>query len=90
MSNTSLNISLPKGLKEYVAERVAEDNYSTASDYIRALIREDRKRRAERKLEALLLEGLESGPAAEVTAADWEDIRRQVRRRLAARQKQGG
>ena len=34
-------------------------------------------------LEELLLEGLNSGPATPMTAADWDDIRRQVRDRLA-------
>lgn len=68
MTTTSLNISLPEALKEFVHERVAEKTYSNPSDYVRALIREDQKRRAEEKLEQLLLEGLESGPAQPVTA----------------------
>ena len=80
MATTSLNISLPEALKEFVHERVAEQAYSNPSDYIRALIRADQKRRAEEKLEQLLLEGLESGPAREY---DFEEIRREVRRRLA-------
>lgn len=87
MASTSLNISLPEGLKEYVNQRVAEESYSTASDYIRALIREDRRRRAERKLEALLLEGIESGQ--EVSPEEWSAMRRELRRRIAERQKQG-
>jgi antitoxin ParD1/3/4 len=48
----SLHISLPEGLKEYVCERVAEEHYGTASEYVRALIREDQKKRhGERRLE---------------------------------------
>lgn len=80
MTTTSLNISLPEALKEFVQERVAEKAYSNPSDYVRALIREDQKRRAEEKLEQLLIEGLESGPASEY---DSDAIRREVRRRLA-------
>ena len=47
MNTTTMPISLPEPLKEYVKERVAEEHYSNPSDYIRALIREDQKRREE-------------------------------------------
>jgi antitoxin ParD1/3/4 len=58
MSTATMNISLPDALKEYVKERVDEERYSTPSDYIRALIREERKRRDEKKLEQMLLREL--------------------------------
>ena len=66
---TSMNVSLPEILKEYVQERVAEGIYSTPSDYVRALIRADMKRRGREQLEALLLEGIASGEPADVTPA---------------------
>lgn len=44
----------------------------SASDYVRALIREDQKRKAEEKLEALLLKGLDSGEPIEVNTAWWK------------------
>jgi len=47
-----------RGVKEYVQERVAEGIYSNPSDYVRALIRTDMKRRGREELAALLLEGL--------------------------------
>ena len=84
-----MNISLPQALKDFVHERVAEKAYSNPSDYIRALIREDQRRRAEEKLEQLLLEGINSGPAREVTPEDWAAIRREVRERIAKRQQAG-
>jgi antitoxin ParD1/3/4 len=90
MTTTSLSISLPEELKEFVDELVAEKAYSDPSDYVRALIRQDRKRRAEEKVEQLLLEGLESDPPQLVTPEDWQAIRREVRERLAERQRQAG
>ena len=54
---TSLNISLPQALKEYLENQVRDGSYSTSSEYIRALLREDQKRRTQGKLEAALLEG---------------------------------
>ena len=82
----TMNISLPDPMKEFVEELVAGGDYSSASEYVRALIREDRKRREKERLEALLLEGLNSGPATEMTPADWEQIRAEVRQRIAERQ----
>ena len=40
--------------------------------------------RSREDLEAKLLEGLDSGRATEMTAADWSDMREEVRRRAAA------
>ena len=67
-----MNISLPDSLKEYVKERVDEERYSTPSDYIRAFIREERKRRDEKKLEQMLLEGINSGPGVEYGTKEWD------------------
>jgi hypothetical protein len=43
-------------------------------------------RQAQEALEALLLEGVNSGEAKPMTAQDWEEIRTQVRRQLSATQ----
>jgi antitoxin ParD1/3/4 len=42
---TSLNISLPEALKEYVEGQVASGDWGTPSEYIRELIRTDKERR---------------------------------------------
>jgi antitoxin ParD1/3/4 len=78
---TSLNVSLPKLMKEYLEARVKEGGYSTPSEYVRALVREDQQRKAEEKLEALLLEGLSSGAPIEITPEYWERKRRQFIKR---------
>jgi Arc/MetJ-type ribon-helix-helix transcriptional regulator len=52
-----MNISLPDSLKKYVKERAEEERYSTPSDYMKSLIREDMRHRDEQKLERMLLEG---------------------------------
>ena len=70
----SMNISLPEPLKEFVDGQIAEGRYSSASEYVRELIREDEKRKAEQRLEALLLEGL-SGDESKLTRKDFADIR---------------
>jgi antitoxin ParD1/3/4 len=78
MALASLNISLPQSLKEYVENQVAEGGYSTPSEYLRELLREDQKRRAEERLEALLFEGLQSGEPIQITAEYWEKKRRDL------------
>ena len=83
---TSINISLPESMKAYVEEQVARGGYSTASEYLRELIRQDQKRKAQERLETLLLEGLESGTATAMTSHDWEQIRQAVQKRVAQRQ----
>jgi antitoxin ParD1/3/4 len=81
MEMTSLNVSLPKVLKEYVEGQATADGYSTPSEYIRELIRDDRKRQAKETLEAALLEGLNSGAAKEITSAKWAQKRSSLRQR---------
>jgi len=69
----TLNISLPESMKIFVEDQVRKgESYTSASDYVRALIREDQKRKARAELETLLLEGLDSGEPIEVNAAWWK------------------
>jgi antitoxin ParD1/3/4 len=81
----SINISLPEEMRVYVEEQVASGGYSTTSEYIRQLIRQDRQQKAEKPLEQLLLEGLNSGEATPMTAEDWAEIRQAVTDKITAR-----
>jgi antitoxin ParD1/3/4 len=72
---TSLHISLPETLKEFVLKRVEEGAFSNPSDYVRALIRANRARCQE--LDRLLLEGL--GSKAEPVTPDYRaELRREA------------
>jgi len=82
----SMNISLPEPLKEFVDGQIASGRYSSASEYVRELIRDDEKRKAEERLEALLLEGLE-GEDSELTRQDFDDIRKEALARLKRHKK---
>ncbi len=84
---TSMNISLPEALRQWVDDRVTAGGYGTASEYLRELIREDQKRRVREQLDQKLIDSLESGPAEEMTAKDWQHIRTTVCDRLAAKKK---
>jgi antitoxin ParD1/3/4 len=76
-----MNVSLPDPMKDLVDRQVASGRYSSASEYILKLIREDEKRTAEEKLEALLLKGVNSGDPIEITPEYWEGKRQQLIKR---------
>ena len=82
----TMNISLPEPLKAFVDSQIAAGRYSSVSEYVRDLIRDDEKRKAEDQLEALLLDGLRS-EATELTRRDLDDIRREALQRLKSRQR---
>jgi putative addiction module CopG family antidote len=68
---SALTLSLPDELEVFVDRRVREEAYADAGEYLRALIRADRRRAGEEKLERLVEEALESGPPEALTDADW-------------------
>ena len=60
---TTMNISLPEKMFEFMVGRVEAGHYGTASEYVRDLIRKDSEHQAKEcneHLDALLLEGLKS------------------------------
>jgi len=79
----SMNISLPDQMKQFVERQIAQGRYSSASEYVRELIRADEKYKAEEQLEARLLEGLNSAES-EMTPEDWQAIRGSAMARLGA------
>jgi antitoxin ParD1/3/4 len=85
MADADLKVSLPPRLRQHVEQRIAEGAYSDASDFLRALIREDMRRHTPDRIEALLLEGLDSGEPEPLDEAEWASIRQEVEERVAAR-----
>ena len=82
----SMNISLPEPLRQFVDDQIAAGRYSSVSEYVRELIRGDEKRKAQDRLEALLLEGLESDES-QLTSADLAAIRADALARVGAKKK---
>jgi antitoxin ParD1/3/4 len=59
-----LNISLPEKLKRWVEGRVSDGAYSSASDYVRDLMRRDQQAaEAQAKLQAAIDAGRQSPPS---------------------------
>jgi antitoxin ParD1/3/4 len=61
---STMNISLPEPLKQFVDSQVAGGSYGTSSEYVRMLIRREQEKEAFRKL---ILDGMNSplGPVAD-------------------------
>lgn len=71
-----LNVSVPPILKDWVDSRVAEGRYSSASDYVRDLLRRDQDAAMSETewLRDMIAEGLASGVLTEDPKTIIEDI----------------
>ena len=70
---TTLNISIPESMQDFVNQQITSGNYNNASEYILHLINIHQQQAIE--LETFLLEGVNSGPPIEVTESWWEEKR---------------
>jgi antitoxin ParD1/3/4 len=68
MAMTSLNISLPEALKQYVEGQVASGDWGTPSEYVRELIRQDKERRLHNLEQDLIAAA--KGSKIEISVAD--------------------
>lgn len=79
-----LNVSIPPALKNWIDHRVAEGRYSSASDYVRDLVRRDQAAESDdiEWVKARLAEGMASGISDEKPGTIIENIiaRRRARR----------
>jgi antitoxin ParD1/3/4 len=75
-----INVSVPDGLKDWIDRRIENGRYSSPSDYIRELVRED-ERRAVRlaALQAAIDEGRSSGPGR-----DYKEVFADLRKKHSA------
>lgn len=82
MGIATLNISLPDTMKTEVEEIIATEGYGNTSEFFRDLVRNYLKERRERKIEDLLLEGINSGESTPLTKGDFEKIKERGLQRL--------
>ena len=77
---STMTISLPEDLKQFVKKRSMTAHYGTPSDYIRGLIREDLHRLEEERLEQELRKGLRSGKGIPMTTEAWKQLKAEALR----------
>ena len=83
---TKLELELPDEDQRRVEKRVAEGGFDSVNEYVLELIRRDAGHARDR-LDALLLEGLDSGEPFEVTDEWWERKKRELTARAEERAK---
>jgi antitoxin ParD1/3/4 len=79
---TTVTVTLPESLSEFVARQVSEGGHASPEEFIRHLILEDQKRRVRERVDALLLEGINSGEPIPATPEYWEEKRRRLHERF--------
>lgn len=72
---TTVTISLPESLKDFLSQQVRTRGYGNVSEYFRGLLREAQAKQAKARLEALLLQGLEGGEDVPLTRKFWKDLK---------------
>ena len=87
---TNMNISLPETMKEFVEAEVKRGSYSTPSEFVRELIRDFQRRKAEHS-EDLLVDALASGKPLEDPALEalHQRVRARIDQKLLAALKSG-
>jgi antitoxin ParD1/3/4 len=86
---TTLTISLPDSLKEFIDREVEAKGYGNVSEYVRGLLREARAAEADARLEALLIEGLARGEDIPASSKFWRELRRDAANVLAKQKRPG-
>lgn len=76
-----MNISLPPTMKSWVEDQVARGGYGTASEFVRQLLREERRRRIRGQIDEKLYEAIDDGKSTPMTDRDWEKLRSRIRKR---------
>jgi antitoxin ParD1/3/4 len=86
----SVTVSLSEYLKRFVEGEVAAKGYASVSEYIGLLVQMAYLEKHRDRVEQLLLEGINSGPATPMTPQDWKDIQREGLARLAKEKQHTG
>jgi antitoxin ParD1/3/4 len=85
---TSMNISLPDSLKQFVDEQISTGAYGSANDYVVRLISEAQDRKYREEIEQKVLEALDRGDYSPMSSQEWEDLRAEIRDRAELRERQ--
>ena len=84
---TTVTISMPESLKQFLDHEVETKGYGNVSEYVRTLLREAQAKDADSRLQALLLEGLVTGEEVPLTQDFWRELKNDAGKLLAAQKK---
>ncbi|MEO5734539.1 MAG: type II toxin-antitoxin system ParD family antitoxin [Rubrivivax sp.] len=72
---TTMNISLPDALRDFIDTRVAAAGYGSSSEYVRELVRRDQERL---RLRSMILEGAASPATGPADARYFAGLRKRI------------
>ena len=77
---TTVTISLPDSLKQFIDRQVASRGYGNVSEYFRTLLRTAQDEEHSTHLEELLVEGLQTGSDIPLDQRFWTNMRKEALR----------
>ncbi len=85
-----MNLIVPKKWEPFIRSKIRSGHYRSENEVIEEalnLLKQRDSELAEEKtrIEALLIEGLDSGPSTRMTSHDWDEIEREGQQIIAAR-----
>jgi len=85
-----MNVAVPKKWEPFIRSKIKSGHYRSEEDVLEEALRLLRQRDSERaeeeiRIEALLIEGLDSGPSTPMSSKDWDEIEREGQHIIAAR-----
>ena len=69
-----ITFELSKELKAFVESQAKIDGFATSGEFLVAMIRDLRKKKAESLVIEKMREAIESGPAEPMTREDWQEL----------------
>lgn len=73
-----MSFAIPEELREYIDERVGSGEFGNTSEYLRDLIRRDRRDQAAQRLRSLIADGLASGEPRRLDEVYLAELRERV------------
>jgi antitoxin ParD1/3/4 len=83
---TTVTISLPESLRDFVDSQVKTRGYGNVSEYFRGLLRTAQEQESDRQIERFLLAGLDSGRDIELNPKYWSKKRASIVARIGQNQ----
>jgi antitoxin ParD1/3/4 len=85
-----MNLNVPEKWRPFIRAKMKGGHYRSEDDILDEALRLLKLRDSERtkehvRIEALLIEGLDSGLSSPMTSSDWDEVEREGRRLIAAR-----
>ena len=73
-----MSFAIPEELRQYIDQRVGSGDYGNTSEYLRDLIRRDRRDQAAQRLRSLMADGLASGEPRRLDDVYLAELREQI------------